>query len=99
MDDKAGGVHCSQDSLSIYEHLDGGLLRAEEAEGDLVKTGGNGQDDTLVLVPKEVLRTRVDTLDLPRNGVTIGTELSRLPDPSCCTIFLTKYLIKLLLRV
>ena len=72
MNDKAGGVHCSQDGLSIHEHLDGGLFRAEEAEGDLVKTGGNGQDDALVFVPKEVLRARVHALNLPWNGVTIG---------------------------
>ena len=76
MDHKAGRVDSCKDSFTVNEDLDGGLLSAEEAEGDFVKARSNGQDDALVFIPEEVLRACVHILDLPRHSVSIVTQLA-----------------------
>ena len=76
VDHKTGRVDCRKDSFTVNEDLDGGLLSAEEAEGDFVKARSNCQDDALIFIPEEVLRACVHILDLPRHSVAIVAQLA-----------------------
>ena len=76
MDHETGRINSCEDSFSINQHLDCGLLSAEETKADLVETRCDGQYHTLILIPKEVLWTCVNTLDLPRDSIAVRTELA-----------------------
>ena len=68
---KAGRVDRCQDGLTVDKHLNGGLFGTEEAKCDLIEARSNSQDDALVFIPEEVLRTGVYILNLPRHSVAI----------------------------
>ena len=97
VDHEASWINSCQNCLPVDEHLNSWLLRTEESECDLVQAWCYRQNYTLVLIPKEVLRARVNTLELPRNRVAVSRELAWSPDPSGWAVLLTDNFIKLLL--
>ena len=76
------------EGLSIEEHLDKWLFLGVESEDQLIKSRGNADDATLILLPQEVVRTSVDGLYFPRYLVLV-IEVSRFPDPTADAILST----------
>ena len=85
----ARGIDCWKDWLTIDQHLNSWLLCAKEPKIDLIQSRSNSKHHRLVLIPQEVFRARVDSLDFPWNSKSI-LEFAWLPEPSSWTVFSAK---------